>query len=151
MALEKSFRVSTRHSGTRRFVRVSVYSDASSMRRAALRHSQREGYIRQDEYEKAHGVTHSVDVLHIGADGSVRRSPTAAHIRMYDGALGTGVLTHEVVHAAMAIYNQDCLEDGPVHEEMDREEILAYLVGDLAARIVNKIHEFGYYGKDDDA
>jgi len=151
VALEKSFRVSTRHSGSRRFVRVSLYSDAGSMRAAALRHSQREGYIRDDEYSGAHGVTHTFDVLHIGADGSEKRSPTAAHIRMYDGALGTSVVTHEVVHAAMSIYNQDCLKDGTAHEDMNREEILAYLVGDLAARIVNKIYEFGYYGKDDDA
>lgn len=149
MALEKSFRVSTRHSGSRRFVRVFIYSDAGSMRAAALKHSQREGYIHDDEYAAAHGVTHTIDVLHIGADGSEKRSPTAAHIRMYDGALGTGVVSHEVVHAAMSIYNQDCLKDGSAHEDMSREEILAYLVGDLAARIVNKIYEFGYYGKDE--
>lgn len=148
MALVKSFRVSTRHSGTRRFVCVSLYSDAGSMRDAALRHSQREGYIREDEYYMAHGVTHTIDVLHIGADGSEKRSPLAAHIRMYDGALGTSVVTHEVTHAALSIFNQDCLGEGAVHESMDREEILAYLVGDLAARIVNKIYEFGYYGKD---
>lgn len=151
MALEKSFRVSTRHSGSRRFVRVSIYSNAGSMRAAALKHSQREGYIRVDEYAAAHGITHTYDVRTIGVDGSEARSPTAAHIRMYDGALGTSVVTHEVVHAAVSIYNQDCLDDGPVHEGMDREEILAYLVGDLAARIVNKIYEFGYYGKGEDA
>lgn len=147
----KSFKVSTRHSGERRFVRVSVYPDAGSMRKAALRHSQRQGYIREDEYSAAHGVTHSIDVLHIGADGSERRSPTAAHIRVYDGALGTGVLTHEVTHAALAIYGQDCLKgQGPVHEDMPQEEILCYLVGDLTARIVNKLYAFGYYGKGDD-
>lgn len=151
MALEKSFRVSTRHSGSRRFVRVSLYSDVGSMRNAALRHSQREGWIREDEYCMAHGVTHTRDVLHIGADGSEKRSPMAAHIRMHKGALGTGVVTHEITHAALSIYNQDCLKDGPVHEDMNREEILAYLIGDLASRIVNKIYEFGYYGKDDDA
>lgn len=151
MPLEKSFRVSTRHSGSRRFVRVSLYSDAPSMRRAALLHSQREGCLRDDEYARAHGVTHSVDVRYIGADGSETRNPTAAHIRMYDGALGTSVVTHEVAHAALTIYNQDCLDDGPVHEDMSREEILCYLIGDLAARIVNKIHEFGYYGKGEDA
>lgn len=151
MALERSFRVSTRHSGTRRFVRVSLYSDVTSMRAAALRHSKREGWIREDEYGKAHAVTHTHDVRQIGTDGSETRSPTAAHIRMYDGALGTGVLTHEVTHAALSIYGQDCLEDGSVHEDMSREEILCYLVGDLAARIVNKIYEFGYYGKGEDA
>lgn len=143
--------MSTRHSGSRRFVRVSVYPDVGSMRAAALKHSQREGYIREDEYSGAHGVTHSIDVLHIGADGSQIRSPMAAHIRMYDGALGTGVLTHEVTHASLAIYNQDCLEEqGPVHDEMPQEEILCYLVGDLTARIVNKLYSFGYYGKGED-
>lgn len=151
MALEKTFRVSTRHSGSRRYVRVSVYSDAPSMRLAALRHSKREGWIRDDEYDRAHGVTHIHDVRFYGPRGEETRSPLAAHIRVYDGALGTGVVTHEIAHAAMAIFNQDCLEDGAVHEGMEREEILCYLIGDLASRIVNKIYEFGFYGKEDDA
>jgi len=132
-------------------VRVSVYPDVESMRAAALRHSKREGWIREDEYGKAHAVTHTHDVRFIDGKGEETRSPLAAHIRMYDGALGTGVLTHEVTHAALSIYGQDCLQGGTVHEDMDREEILCYLVGDLAARIVNKIYEFGYYEKSKDA
>lgn len=151
MALLKSFRVSTRHSGSRRFVRVSVYSDVDSMRAAALRHSRREGWIKDDEYSGAHGVTHIHDVRFYGPGGEETRSPVAAHIRVYDGALGTGVVTHEIAHAALAIFNQDCLEDGAVHEGMEREEILCYLIGDLSSRIVNKIYEFGFYGKGDDA
>lgn len=147
----KSFRISTRHSGMRRFIRVSIHPDADSMRTAALRHSKREGWIRDDEYALAHGVTHIVDVRRINPDGSETRKPMAAHVRLYDGALSTGVVVHEATHAAMAIYNQDCLAEAPVHEGMDREEILAYLVGDLSAAMVNKLYEFGYYGKNEDA
>lgn len=145
----KSFRVSTRHSGSRRFVRVSVYSDAESMRKAALRYHQQVGFdqVPQDEYDEAYGVTHIVDVTRIHADGSETRNPTAAHIRLYDGALGTSVIAHEATHAAMSIYEQDCLSRGSVHDGMEFEEILAYLVGDLASRIVGKIYEFGYYEK----
>lgn len=121
------------------------------MRTAALRHSRREGWIRDDEYDRAHGVTHIHDVVYIGPDRTETRRPMAAHIRLYDGALSTNVVTHEATHAAMAIYNQDCLDEAPVHENMDREEILAYLVGDLSAAMVKKIYQLGYYGKNEDA
>lgn len=147
----KSFRVSTRHSGMRRIVRVSVYPDAPSMRRAARRYN--EPWMDEaPQFTGALAVTHAVDIRHIGADGSEVRSPVAAHIRLCEEAIGTGVVTHEVTHAALAIYNQDCLEgQGPVHDDLPQEEILCYLVGDLAARIVNKMYELGYYGKDEDA
>jgi hypothetical protein len=120
------------------------------MRTAALCHSRREGWVLDGEYDLAHGVTHVIDVCRIGPDGTEIRNPRAAHIRLYDGALSTRIVTHEATHAAMAIYNQDCLTEAPVHESMEREEILAYLVGDLSAAMVSKIYEFGYYGKGED-
>lgn len=131
-------------------MRVSVYPDVKRLREVARRYSETGGYAEQHEsFTKALGVTHSVDIRHIGADGSETKSPVAAHIRLWEGALGTGVITHEVTHAAMAVYNQDCLESqGPVHSDMPQEEILCYLVGDLTSRIVNKLYEFGYYGKE---
>lgn len=147
----KSFRVSTRHSGVRRIVRVTVYPDVERLRQVAHRYRSPYAYTDPDLFSRALAVTHAVEIYHIGADGSEKRSPVAAHIRLFEGALGTGVVTHEVTHAALAIYGQDCLEkEGPVHEDLPQEEILCYLVGDLAARIVNKLYEFGYYGKGND-
>lgn len=143
--------MSTRHSGLRRIVRVTVYPDADSMRRAARRYNE-PWMDSAPQFTKALGICHAVDIRQIGADGSEKRSPVAAHIRLCEQAIGTGVVTHEVTHAAMAIYNQDCLErDGTVHEDLPQEETLCYLVGDLTARIVNKMYEFGYYGKGENA
>ena len=146
-AVVKSFRVSTRRSGRRRIVRVSVYAHVERLREVARMYTETGGYAEQQEsFTRALGVTHSVDIRHIGADGSETRSPVAAHIRLCEEALGTGVITHEATHAALAIYEQDCLEDqGAVHDGLPQEEALCYLVGDLASKIVNKLYEFNYY------
>ena len=77
-----------------------------------------------------------------------RLGPSAAHIRMVRGHLGTSVVTHEVAHAALGIYRQDCLaRRGSVHDDMEQEETVCYLVGDLAARIVNRLYAYGCYGE----
>lgn len=142
------FRVSTRHSGSRRFVRVSVYDTVEELRDAAHRYTRQVGTYVTGEFDEAYGVTHSFQRILIGPGGEeeIPEGPTTAHIRLCQGKLGTSVVTHEATHAAMAIYDQDCLKKmGSVHEDMDREEVLCYLVGDLSARIVNLLYKYGCY------
>ena len=145
--VNRTFRVSTRKSGQRRFVTVTVYDEIDDLRRAAKRHSRRTGTYRDGEFEQALGVTHSFQSVLIDGDGlELRQGPTAAHIRLWRGRLGTSVVTHEVCHAVSGIYQQDCLEElGSVHENMDNEEVFCYLLGDLSARIVDRLYRYGYY------
>lgn len=142
------FRVSTRHSGLRRFVRVTVYDTVDELRHAADNYSRRLGTYVTGEFDGAHGVTHSFQRILIDSEGEEQApgASTAAHIRLHRAALGTSVVTHEVAHAALAVYDQDCLKEmGPVHQDMKQEEILCYLVGDLSARIVNRLYAYGCY------
>src|SRR5690606_15381779 len=145
--VKRSFMVSTRHSGRRRFVRVTVYDEVEDMRVAASLDTKRTGTYREGHFDDAHGVTHSFRGIRIDSSGrGVGRGPTAANIRLHRRALGTSVVTHEVCHAAITIYEQDCeREQGSIHDEMDAEEVLCYLVGDLAARIVSRLYVYGYY------
>lgn len=142
-----TFRVSVGHSGRRRFVRVSVYETAEELRAAADRYNKRIGAYTPGEFDHAHGVTHSFWSVLIDGDGKeVRTGPSAAHIRLYRGALGMAVVTHEVAHAALAIYRQDCFgEQGSVHGDMEQEEVACYLIGELAARVVSGLYRYGFY------
>lgn len=153
MAFKRTFRVSTRHSGRRRFVRVTVYSDLAEMRRAAERYDRDLGIDRTGEFDGAVGITHTYDRFFFDGSGAMdmgRRTPGAALIRLWDQRLGTSVIAHESAHAASGIYQQDCLhEQGSVHDDMENEEILCYLIGDLSARIVDRLYRYGYYGKGD--
>lgn len=141
--------MSTRQSGRRRFVCVTVYDEIEALRTAASRYSKWTGVYREGEFDAAYGVTHSFRNVP-DEEGRIKahRRPTAAHIRLCRGYLSAAIVTHEVCHAATAIYEQDCLdEQGSVHDSVNAEETLCYLVGDLSARIVNRLYFYGYYGE----
>jgi len=142
-----TFRVTTRHSGRKRAVTVKVYDDLDDMRTAATRYARHNGTSEPGSFGDAHGVTHAFQVMTIGPDGEVQSSSEAAAlIRFWRQRLGTGVVTHEVAHAAAAIYEQDWLPNhGPIHEGLANEEVFCYLVGDLASRIVKQLYRHGMY------
>lgn len=142
-----TFRVTTRFSGRRRAVTVKVYDDLDAMRAAADAYATRNGTSPPGNFGDAHGITHAFQTMTIGPDGEVQSTAEAAAlIRFWRQRLGTGVVTHEVAHAASAIYEQDWLPDhGPIHETMDNEEVYCYLIGDLASRIVKRLYHYGMY------
>lgn len=142
-----SFRVSTRFSGRRRTVTVKVYDQLDDMRADAEAYARRNGSSPAGNFGDAHGVTHAFQRMTIGAEGQVvEQSEAAAIVRLWRRRLGTGVVTHEVTHAATAIYEQDWLPDhGPVHDNLANEEVLCYLVGDLASRIIRSLYRYGMY------
>lgn len=141
------FRVTTRHSGRRRAVTVKVYDELADMQAAAEAYARRTGTSPPGNFGDAHGVTHTFQVMTIGPDGAVEAQPEgAALIRLWRQRLGTGVVTHEVAHAAAAIYEQDWLPaHGPIHDNLANEETFCYLIGDLASRIVKRLYHYGMY------
>jgi hypothetical protein len=142
-----TFRVTTRHSGRKRAVTVKVYDTVEELRAAAEAFTRRRGAEQTGEFDRAWGVTHSFDSVMFNEQGEVeRQGEAAALIRLWRQRLGTSVVTHEVCHAASGIYRSDCHDEhGPVHDDMDNEEIYCYLVGDLTARIVNRLYHYGMY------
>lgn len=142
-----TFRVTTRHSGRKRAVTVKVYDQLDDMRTAADRYARRNGTSEPGKFGDAHGITHAFQMMSIGPDGEVESaSEAAALVRLWRHRLGTGVVTHEVGHAAAAIYEQDWLpEHGPIHDSLNNEEVFCYLIGDLASRIVKQLYRHGMY------
>lgn len=132
------FQISTRNSGRLRTVKVSVYETLEELREAGVRHSKRIG-SNETGFDAAYGLAQSVDMVHVYESGRVKRLPFAGHIRLWAGALRTGIITHECTHMAVAIYKQDVAKTIP---DMDREERLCYLVGDLSARLVNRLYHY---------
>lgn len=126
---------------------VKVYDSLADMRAAADAYAQRAGTSPPGNFDDAHGVTHAFQSMTIGPDGEVTaQSEAAALIRLWRQRLGTGVVTHEVAHAAAAIYEQDRLpERGSIHDSLVNEEVLCYLIGDLASRIVKRLYHYGMY------
>lgn len=132
--------------GPRRYVRIIVHDTAEELRAAAYRYRDDTGdwtgtaacfhpadlRLRYDE----DGTTHDISDPHYA--GLLRLSR--------DKGLGTEQVTHECVHAGAAIYRMDVctmirLENGCG----EREETLAYIVGNLAAAVCNALHDAGVW------
>lgn len=132
------FQISTRNSGRKRTVQVCVYDTVDELREAGRAHSKQITPDITEGFDNAYGLCQSHDRIKVYESGAIRRMPDAGFIRLWKGALRTGIITHECTHMAVAIYKQDVAKTIP---DMDREEKLCYLVGDLSARLVNKLYE----------
>ena len=134
------FQISTRNSGRLRVVQVCIYDTPQELRAAGDRYSHRvEGPGHEKVGNDVHGLAQAVDREYY--DGKRwRKMPDAGFIRLWKGALRTGIITHECTHMAWAIYQQDVQRTIP---DMKREETLCYLVGDLSARLVNRLYAKG--------
>ncbi len=71
-------------------------------------------------------------------------------VRLARGRLSTQVVSHEIHHAATAIYGST------VGDRISRQahlnhynEPFAHLYSDLLSRLVNRLYELGYYGGND--
>lgn len=134
----KRFRISTRNSGRLRTIWVWAYDTVQEMRAAGVAHAAK---INSGEtgFDKAYGLSQLLEYVHLNSSGrATRRYPDAGHIRLCRIGLRMGVITHEATHMAIAIYQQDVQKTIP---DMEREEILCYLVGDISSKIVKKLYK----------
>lgn len=130
------FQVSTHWTGRKRLFTIIVYDTVKELQKAGERHNYQVG-ISQSGFDNAWGLTQSFDAVNVYESGRVHRKPKAGYIRFVKGHLGSGLIAHECTHAAIAIYKQDIAKTIP---DMEREEKLCYLVGDLMSKIVRKLY-----------
>ena len=136
------FQISTRWTGRKRTIQVYVYDNVKELRAAAHEYDEYLG----NEYtslDQVHGITspHQSEKL-IG--GVWHKTDKAGLIRLYKDGLRTGIISHEATHMACSIYEDDWLEKkGLPWGDETNNEVLAYLVGDITSKIVNKLYQKG--------
>lgn len=125
--------VSSRALGPRLRVRVVVYDTLEEMQAAGRRYN-------GNDLTGAAGITQST------AD----RTGRSLHVivRLARGRLGTQVVSHEMHHAATALYGS------MVGDRVSRlahlnhyNEPFAHLFSDLLHRLVDRLYELGYYDR----
>lgn len=127
-------RVSSRALGHRAHVRVYVYDQPEEMRAAASRFS-----TSGDSFDDAAAVTH---LLWSEATGRV-----LPIVRLCRGHLGSEVISHEMMHAAAALYGSTLPPHARARAHFTHyNEPLAYLLGHLVRRLVDALWDHGYYG-----
>lgn len=133
-------RVSTRRTGERVTVRVYVYEQLEELRAAATRFSPAE-----DNFDDCMGVCQTATW---SDDAGVVVDRTAILVRLWRGALGTSIVTHEMSHAACEVYARSLPDlDAPVGEHLhNANEVLAHLHSDLNRALIARLYAYGYYG-----
>ena len=133
------FQISTRWTERKRTIQVTIHDTPEELRQAG------------NAYNKAIGADGNIDQA-VGLcqshyseklkNGEWVLTEAAGVIRLTKDHLTTGVISHEAAHMATNIYHQDWHEQhGDPYDDIDNQEILAYLVGDITSKIVRKLYE----------
>lgn len=127
----RTITVSSRALGPRLRVTVKVYDELADMQRAA---SQYNG----SDQPGALGVTQATTDREGRAHGII--------VRMVRGHLGTQILTHEMHHAATALYGAAVAGRISSRAHLNHyNEPFAHLYSDLTGRLVDRLYALGYY------
>ena len=130
------------YGGPRRYLQTFIHPDVDHMRKAARRYS-------GNDFSTALGVCHPAPVRerYDKATDTWTQTPYAHRagiVRLVAGHVTTEIVAHEFTHAALAIYRMDVKADVRLSRGCaDREETLAYIVGDLIASASNRLHAAG--------
>lgn len=134
MGADRTIVVSSRALGPRLRVTVLLYDDLTELRRAAnlyngIDHSDSLGVTQRTEDETGR----TVSVL----------------IRMVRGHLGTRIVSHEMHHAATALYGATLPDQIDPRDHLHHaNEEFAHFYSDLLHRLVDRLYALGYYDED---
>jgi hypothetical protein len=131
-----SFTISTDRVGCRRWWLVRVYDDVEAMRRAGA------AYDPSVDFSQCYACCQAAvwrddtgAIVRFGAYGY------AGVIRFCSKMMTSEVVAHELVHAAVAVYRMNVVEDVRLGKNVgEREEQLAYIYGDLYASFEAAFH-----------
>lgn len=128
-------RVSSAALGERETVRVYVYDDVADLRVAAARFAGEPAAEFPDTVGVCQAYTYAED-----------RRTHAVLIRLARGYLGSQVLSHEVHHAATALYGAHVGDRVSRRAHLNHfNEPFAHLYSDLFASLVRCLDRHGYY------
>lgn len=147
------FQVSTRHTGQLRRIKVMVYDTVEQLKRACRKRDGFFGVVQETNwYEQMAATTNGISLVRVGADASDPDEPSVPYVTMrlsrdklHD--YPTEIITHESTHAALYLFKHDVPHDVAGHEDeiilpdLDHEEQLCYLVGEISRKVVNKLYE----------
>lgn len=117
------------------YLDVRVWNSASDLRKATG--------------VKCCGLVRPFEVLNIKLNGKTTRKSIVGEIHLCKGALGIGVVSHEMTHAGLAYLDHRGIkltrDDKNSRWVHDSEEQLAYVVGNLVRLFTIKAYALGIY------
>ena len=130
----RKWTITTYVNDQQRDVELVVYDTLGAMRREATKWANRitPG---QADFSNAEGVCHGFDLIRYYEDGTERKHPHAATVRLAKGYTSPLIVSHEIAHAAQHLYALDFLSFDSKELAVDHfdaaNEDFAHLYGEL--------------------
>lgn len=134
------FQTSTGHIKTPNRLVVTVYDNLKDVRKWGKWGARSEAYG-----EETYGVTNK-QLIYLDEEGKPAEKPSKieAFIRLEKDHCPTGLVAHEVAHAAVYFYTQAgnrLHKDSPI----EKEELFCYVYGDLFQEVTKKLYKHGIW------
>ena len=119
-----------------RGVRIKVHDNVAALRMAATKYtkvwrSPKQRKKLTEEFSQTLGICHRM---------YMQNDPVCAIVRLAPPNLGIGILTHELMHAAVHIWEiEHQFNDTPLR--CDNDEELAWVIGELVRCAANALYE----------
>lgn len=127
------FQVSTKWFENICKLKVLVYSSVEEMRAASLKWN-------GESLDHAYGITNK----HTRMFGEkLEKTEHLAIIRLSKTHINAGLVVHEVTHAAAFFFTAE--GNKLVEDDIEAEELLCYIVGDLFSKVNRKLHDYGVW------
>lgn len=135
------FQTSTGHLKTRNRLKVTVYDSLKDVRKWGKWNADGKPYG-----ENTYGVCNK-QTIYDDDNGRPADKPSRieAYIRLEKDHCPTGLVAHEVAHAAVYFYTQDgnrLHKDSPI----EKEELFCYIYGDLFHEVTKKLYKYKIWG-----
>lgn len=116
-------------------VRIKVHESTAALRMASAKYNQRTELERGADFSETLGICHRFHMMN---------DPLVAIVRLAPPELGVGIVTHELTHVAVWMWEiQNKFKHIPLVCQDD--EWFCWLVGELASKTVDKMYEKGIY------
>lgn len=134
------FQTSTRHTKTPNRLKITIYDNLKDVRKWGKWRDSGEAYG-----DDTFGVTNK-QTVYLDEDGKPTDKPSRieAYIRLEKDHCPTGLVAHEVAHAAVYFYTQD---GNRLHKDssIEKEELFCYIYGDLFHEVTKKLYRKGIW------
>lgn len=117
-------------------VRVKIHDNVAALRGASTKHAKTWQGKKDADFSDTLGICHR---FHLKDD------PLCAIVRLAPPDIGIGIVSHELTHAAVWLWEIHNKFDRKAALACDNDEWFCWVLGDLIRRTVNKLYEKGVY------
>jgi hypothetical protein len=115
-------------------VQVKVHDSTAALQGAAKRYSKQDDRNTQDDFSEILGICHR---MHTFGD------PLSAIVRLAPPHLGIGIVSHEMAHAAVWLW--EIHHEFKVPLDNSNDEWFCWILGELVRQTVDRLYKTGVY------